>query len=275
LGTLPPKVLLSEAVKTSGDSLPNRYVLHAVEGFGKTSLAAKMPKPIFLMSKGETGLLTLIGSGLLPTDIPRFEETQDWLTFIEQLKALRDQEHSHKTLVLDALNGFERLNHEHVCATEYGGEWGDKGFTSYMRGYEVSLGSWREMLNLLDDIRAQKKMIIFALCHTKVKPFKNPEGPDYDRYTADMHEKTWGLTHKWADAVLFGNFETVVRDENAKKSKASMAAQSRILYTERRAAWDAKNRNGLAPEIDLGNSPDEAFQAFKLAISTRKPEVSQ
>lgn len=51
-------------------------------------------------------------------------------------------------------------------------------------------------------------MTIFALCHTKVKPFKNPLGPHYDRFQPDMHEKTWGLSHKWADAVLFGNFES-------------------------------------------------------------------
>lgn len=267
-------MLLSEAIQTKSENLPNRYVMHAVEGFGKTTLAAMMPKPIFLMSKGETGLLTLMGSGLLP-DTPHFEETQSWSVFIEQLKALRDQEHGYKTLVLDALNGFERLNHEHVCNLEYGGNWGETGFTSYMRGYEVSLAPWREMLNLLDEIRTQKKMIIFALCHTKVKPFKNPEGADYDRYTIDMHEKTWGITHKWADAVLFGNFETVVRDENAKKSKASMAAQARILYTERRAAWDAKNRNGLPPEIELGNTPETAFQSFKAAIAAKRTEVTQ
>ena len=53
-------------------------------------------------------------------------------------------------------------------------------------------------------------MGILALCHSKIAPFKNPEGPDYDRFTPDLHAKTWGLTHKWADYVLFLNFETHV-----------------------------------------------------------------
>ena len=45
-----------------GSGLPNRYIVHAVEGFGKTSLGAQTPKPILSRPAGETGLETLEGS---------------------------------------------------------------------------------------------------------------------------------------------------------------------------------------------------------------------
>jgi hypothetical protein len=55
-----------QSIVTKGTGLPNRYVVYAVEGFGKTSLAAHYPKPIFIQSRGETGLETLIDAGQLP-----------------------------------------------------------------------------------------------------------------------------------------------------------------------------------------------------------------
>ena len=37
-----------EAVTTKARKLPNRVVLHALEGWGKTSFAAQAPSPVFL-----------------------------------------------------------------------------------------------------------------------------------------------------------------------------------------------------------------------------------
>ena len=122
-------------------------------------------------------------------------------------------------------------------------------------------------LGQLDRLRTERKMTVLLLCHTRVRPFRNPEGPDYDRYQPDVHEKTWGLSHKWADCVLFGNFETTVQVDkaDAKKGKGTGGA-CRLMYTERHAAYDAKNRLGLAPEIEMGSSPAEAWANFLGAI---------
>ena len=60
--------------KSSG--LPNRYIAHGGEGTGKTSFAAYTPNPVFIQTRGETGLDTLIGAGRLP-EIAHWPETQD------------------------------------------------------------------------------------------------------------------------------------------------------------------------------------------------------
>lgn len=264
-------------IQTKSDALPNRYVLHAREGFGKTSLAAHSPKPIFIQTRGETGLDTLISSGQLP-DTPHFPEIQSWEDFLAAIKLLTEEEHGYKTLVIDTINGAERLCYEYICQRDFGGDWGDRGFSSYMKGYEVSLAEWRMFLNSLDELRRAKKMTIFLLIHTKIKTFKNPEGADYDRWSPDMHEKAWGLTQKWSDAILFGNFETVVvsdKKDSSKKGKAA-STSARILYTTQRPAFDAKNRMGLPDEIEMGSSATEGWNNLAAAIkSNRKPAAPQ
>jgi hypothetical protein len=47
------------AVQKGGSGLPNRCVFQGPEGAGKISFGSCSPKPIFLMNRGETGLLSL------------------------------------------------------------------------------------------------------------------------------------------------------------------------------------------------------------------------
>lgn len=218
-----------------------------------------------MQSKGETGLDTLINAGRLP-EIPHWSETQNFDDLLAQIGDLTTGEHNFKTLVIDTLNGAERMCHELVCQRDFRGEWGDKGFASFGKGPEVSLADWRSLLTALDKLREQRRMAILCLCHTKVKPFRNPEGADYDRFQPDMHEKTWSLSHKWADAVLFMNFETFVDQKDATKKGKATSSQARIMYAERRAAYDAKNRFGLPQEIVLGDSGQASWNIFLNAL---------
>lgn len=262
----PASSMTLSQVRTGGRKLPLRILYHAVPGFGKTSFAAQFPSPIFLLDRGETGLETLIDAGQIG-EIPHFPEVQTWNDVLQAVELLINDEHDYKTLVLDTLGGVERLAHEHVCNRDFSGNWGEDGFLSYHKGYEIALSDWRALLSRLDELRSNRRMRIVGLCHTKIQTFQNPEGPDYDRYEPDMHRKTWGLTHKWADMVLFGNYFTVTKGPEKRKTKAKGGTR-RMLYSERTAAWDAKNRHGLPAEIELGNSPNEAYQAFVNAMNS-------
>jgi hypothetical protein len=259
-------------ITSKGPALPNRYGIGAVDKFGKTSLGAKFPKPIFIESRGETGLETLIDAGRLP-ETPHFPECVDWQSVLGSLDTLLEDEHDFRTVVIDTVNGAERLCHEFTCAEDYGNDWGPQGFANYGKGPETALVHWKELLSKLDRLRAEKKMTVVMLYHMKVKNFKNPLGADYDRYEPEMNEKTWGLTKKWLDVILFGNFETSVtkvkETKDTIKGKA-VGGQIRLLYTERTAAYDAGNRLGLPPEIELGDSPDEAWANFSNAVRTAK-----
>lgn len=242
-------------------------ILYGVPGVGKTSLAAQIPGVAFLIDQNEDGINRLKESNIVPADIPVLPPATSWADTLGMLDQLRTGEHNFKALALDALGGFERFCHEEVCRRDFGGEWGNRGFVNYQQGYEVALSDIRLFVNALDRLRDERGMSIVLLGHAKVSPFKNPSGPDYDRYNIDIHQKTWQLLLRWADMVLFANFEVAFAkgDESARKAKAR-GGQTRILYTEHHAAFDAKNRDNLPPEIEMGASGQEAWANLVEAI---------
>jgi len=170
-------------ITSKTNKLPNRYGLHAVEGWGKTSLAAQFPKPIFIQTRGETGLETLIDAGRLP-ETPHFPEIMSWPDLRQTVRLLGGGGHAHKTLVVDTLNGAQNLCFEDVCRRQFSND-RDK-FVSFGRGPAVAAEEWRAFLQELDEVRQKQKMIIFCLVHTKVTKFKNPEGSDFDRYQPEL-----------------------------------------------------------------------------------------
>lgn len=242
-------------------------ILYGVPGIGKTSFAAECPGIVFLTDSTERGIDTLKEAHLVRDDLPVLPPVSSWADVLDALDALRLGDHSYKALAIDALGGFERLCHEEVCRRDYSNEWGDRGFGSYQKGYESSLADWRLFINALDALRDEKQMSIILLGHAKISPFKNPSGPDFDRYNVDVHHKTWALTHKWADLVLFANYELnfSAKEQNDKKAKAK-GGKVRILYTEHEAAFDAKNRHSLPAEIEMGNNSSEAWSNFVSAM---------
>lgn len=217
------------------------------------------------MPSEETGLLTLIDGNQLP-EVPYLPPWQTWSDARDSIAALTNDKHDFRALAIDTGNSLEKLCHAYVCEREYGGDWGKKGFASYMQGYDVALNDWRLLLADLDSLREQRKMSIIMLCHSKVETFKNPEGPDYDRYQPAMHRKTWEITHRWADVILFGQFQAFAEGD---KRKAT-GGQQRVIYTQRHAAYDAGNRYGLPEEIDCGDSAKEAWANFSAAMKAAK-----
>ena len=62
--------------------------------------------------------------------------------------------------------------------------------------------------------------------------------------------------------MLFGNFFTVIDDEKKAKRQGkgkAIGGTDRVLYTERRDAFDAKNRFGMPTEIWLPDNPAESW----------------
>lgn len=256
--------------------VPLRIIINGIAGIGKTSLAAKFPAPIFIQSRGESGLQTLESAGLVSAAIvpfthgeKTFQEAQDFQDVLDAIEWLTESQHDFKSLVIDVMNGVEKLLFEHVCRREFGGNWGEKGFASYGKGYEASMPFLKDLTIRLDRLRDEKGMTVIMLTHCKVKTFKNPLGSDYDKYVPDMHEKVWGHLFGWSDIVLFANRVVNVEVErNAKKGKADDTYRS--IFTECGPAFDAKNRHNLPAEIPMGNSADECYTNFVNALKESK-----
>lgn len=258
--------------ETSTERIAPRIVLNCVEGWGKSTCGAQADNPLYLMASIETGYELLLQSGLVP-EVSR-AVSGSWPDTLATLDEVAASGKQHATIVLDALNGFERQAQEHVCATVFDGDWGERGFAAYAKGYELTAGEWVKLLARLDAIRAKGTTIIL-LAHCKIRPFKNPEGPDYDRYASNLHEKVWDMTKQWADLVGFGNFYTTVESDKGTKQRKGKAVggDTRVLYTVRSAAYDAKNRFGMDAMIQMPDDYTKMWETIKNAMNRSNTNV--
>ena len=257
-------------VVTSSPVLPDRIILYAPPGWGKTSFAAFLPKPIFLMTPGEDRLKKLIEQKLVPPTAHFPDLAETWADVYNVIAELMNQDHDFKTFVLDTGNGVERLGHEQVCETEFSNDWGENGFNAFGRGEKIAANKlWVPFLSQLDRLRAARGMRIVLVCHAGARSTKNPDGPDYDKIEPALTRSAWAATSKWADMILYGAFDVQAKKESKIAKAKATGGRARLLHCSPTAAYEAKNCHRLPPTIRLGEDPARAFDAFRAAFPKR------
>lgn len=124
------------------------------------------------------------------------------------------------------------------------------------------------MLSKLDRLKSLGTAVII-LAHCQVKNFKNPEGPDYDHYVPDVHHKTAAATNRWADAIWFLKFETIVDIDRTKRTRG-IGSDTRILYTKRTDTRTTGSRYNMPPEIEMPSDPSQMFNTAWQHIQPNK-----
>lgn len=228
---------------------PIRVLLYGTEGIGKSTFAAAAPGPIFLDSDVGTGEL----------DVARFPQPETWAECMEAIDTLLNEKHDHQTFVLDTADALEKLIIREVCRAHGKKSIEDFG---YGKGHVFALDAWNQFIDKLNAIHT-KGMHIVLLAHAQVKLFNNPAGDDYDRYRLKLNEKAGALLKEWAKAVLFANYKTYTHEKEGKTRV--LGDGSRVMYTEHRPAFDAKNRYGLPYEMPLD------WAEFERAVKTGEP----
>lgn len=262
--------------------LPKRLLLHAEPKWGKTSFGAQFSKPIFMMTRGEDGLLTLIDSKQIesvdfltskPNGLDPKPTIDTWEDAKKCLSELICYDKTYDTLVIDTFNGLVQLMAESVCKRHYDGDF-DK-FNFYLAGDKrLSQSELPDFIELCERLRAQHQMTIVLLMHSQIKMTNNPEGENYDRWELTLAKFTKAVTERWVDAILFGGYRTFIsmKSKNALKGKAEGGTQ-RVIHTTRTAAIDAGNRLGITDIIECGDTAEEAFTNFVSAtIATSQRE---
>jgi hypothetical protein len=248
-----------------------RVVLVAVNGYGKTTVGAFGPKPVFIMTPDERGYITLHDHDLVPT-IPVIEP-KSWPELIASIESLASDPQGRETMVLDAGAGLEYLLSRHICETRYGSDWSKSGFLAWNEGPREVARVWPMLLARLMTC-ANRGMNVLILGHAKVSKFTNPDGADFDRYEANFGTaELWNRTRDWAEAVLFGNFRPIVDtarpEANMAKAHGKAVGQQRILRCRYSAGADAKNQYGLEAEYLMPDDPAKFAEAF-WGMITRK-----
>lgn len=237
----PTRRLTLDSIQRNVGPAPDRILLTGTEGVGKTSWAAGAPSPIFICA--EDGMPRALAN------VPRFPSPQSFDEVLEAVAALTDGEHEYRTLVIDTVDWLEPMVWAAVCAKN---GWDDIEKPGYGKGYIAATDEWRRLLASLDRLRSKKGMEVILLAHAAIRTFQNPMGPDYDRYEVKLHKGAAALVREWCDTNLFAIHEEFGgTDKSGKPTKKGVSTGRRVVHTERTAAWHAKNRHGLPPELAL------------------------
>jgi hypothetical protein len=254
--TPPPKRMRLANVSRGRLARAPRTCIMGTPGIGKSTFGAESPKPIFIATE----------SGTEQLNIDRYPTPVTWTDVLDAIRELTDEPHDYQTLVIDTLDRLEALIWDDVCATKRdkrGRPYANIEDIPYKAGYVAALDWWRQLCSALERLRDKRNMGILLVCHTSVRTFKNPEGDDYERYQMKLHTAAGALMHEWCDDVLFASYETYTYESNGRSKGVSKGA--RIMHTQRRAAFDAKNRHDLPEVMPLD------WATYAAAVASHQP----
>jgi hypothetical protein len=227
-------------VHEAAATLPPRLLIHGLPGVGKTTLAAKFPKPVFLQTEdGTPSGLKLSTFGLLQT----------YAAVREALASLGSEAHHYQTIVLDSLDKLEGLVWTDVCTSN---NWPSIETPGYGKGYVVADRWWRDFLSGLDWLRRERGMTIVLLAHSAIETVSDPRAPQYTSYQLRLHKRGRGIVQDEMDAIAFLATDVAVISEDSgfsRKRNRADGGSTRWLHFEGRPAFVAKSRFDLPAKI--------------------------
>lgn len=221
---------------------PMIHMIYGLPGVGKTTWASSFPDPLIIdLEKGSYHL-----------DVARIDDVANYDALMQTLQAIAsgvEETKKFRTIVIDSIEAMEALMCDHICIEgnvasieKYDGGFG-KG---YARLRELARG----VMTVLRKITETRGATVILIGHSQQKQFSDPsENTTFDRYTMRVNDKMGSVIRDLSDNVFFACHKVYTTKENG-KTKAFSEGE-RVMKTEWRAAFDAKNRMSLPFELPL------------------------
>lgn len=232
---------------------PQRILAYGVQGIGKNTFATTFEKPVIIQTE----------EGSHAFDVPASPVASVFQDVVDSIQRLHG-EHGFKTVILDSLDWLEPLTWAACCAQN---NWESIESPGWGKGYIELDRWWRYVMVGLDSLRMNKGMTVIVLAHSQIKTISPPDTDAYDTYQIKMQRRAFDLWQEWADMVLFLNYKVNVQKTKVGVDQVKVrgvGTGERVIYTNERPAYKAKNRWGLPDEIIIGK--DKTFTAFHQAL---------
>lgn len=257
---------LLNQIKKGKEQKPIAAIIHGIQGVGKSTLADEFPSPIFIGNEDTENV-----------DGAKFPKVEKWQDLADQLKALRDEDHEFKTVVIDSLDGLEQVAELAILEKEKGKTMAT-AFGGYGKAYLEMAKMFMEIRDeYLVPLREVKGMNIVMLAHTEKVKHEDPiTNTAYDHYETAIHKKVKHLFEDWCSAILFLTTLRVRAENNSGKEYAQDFDGQRVLLTESRSSHIAKNRFDMDYSIEFAKG--EGYKKIKEQVdkffkSEQKPEL--
>ena len=244
---------------------PLRISLYGIDGVGKSTFGADAPNPIFIATEDGTNHL----------DVARFPVPEQWSDIVGPEGALARlylEEHDYQTVVIDSLDWAESLCDQYLVE-RHNAQHNNSPIEVVS---DIPYGGWKQqkvaafgsLLDALSALVREKNMHAILISHAEIVRFADPERDTYERYSLKLFKDLAARVREWSDYNLFANYDMTVSKvgQGFNKRNVGVSHGKRLIYSQRRAAYDAKARFAIPERLPL--SWDEFWAAHEAALQS-------
>lgn len=251
---------------------PPILTIYGDGGIGKDTFASNAPDPIFIFTENSIGTL----------DVPRIIASS-YEDVMESTAMLINNEHKYKTVVYSTLDWLEPMVWNYLLKQQPTDEKG-RPVTSvdsygYGKGFKYAINYWTDFIELVNRLRVERDMLVIFVAHPTIRKITPPDSDSYDSYMLKLQDSdkvsAKDKIMECSDAVLFANWRVALTDEKlsfGNSRNRGVGSGERIVYTEQRPAYEAKNRFSLPAQIHV---KDKAWSDLWKTLATSIPWFDQ
>jgi len=213
-----------------------KIIIYGPPKLGKSTLAGSTQNSIMIPTEDRVSHI----------DCDKTPVVHSYKEIMEIFETLLEEKHSYNRVIIDTLDWFEPLLHEHICK--------EKGFksitddhnkdTAFFKGLKYhAVEGWKNFLYNCDVLRKHGFDIILV-AHSRIIQESPPDSDQYDKYVMKIDKHALAVVEEWADVIAFYNKKIFVKDEGGLKKKGkAISKNERILHL-----------SGQNPAMISGNS---------------------